>query len=174
VSSSYGMRRHPILGYRRMHRGLDFKAGHGQPIVAVTDGRVSYAGRKGGLGKFVRVNHAGGLSTGYAHMSRIAVNNGAQVRRGQVIGYVGSTGLSSGPHLHYEMYRGGKHVNPSSVRFVTRAQLEGSELREFRSRLEALKTVDAGAALEDLVPEASEREQPVREIDKIETPREVG
>ena len=174
VSSRYGMRRHPILGYRRMHGGLDFKARHGTPIVAVTDGRVSYAGRKGGFGKFVKLNHAGNLATGYAHMSRISVRNGQQVRRGQVIGYVGSTGLSTGPHLHYEMYRGGKRVNPSSVRFVTRAQLEGSELRDFRARLAQLKTVEEGAALAELVPNAQEQAEPAREIDKVQAPRKVG
>lgn len=174
VSSRYGMRRHPILGYRRMHRGLDFRGGYGTPIRAVTDGRVSYAGRKGGLGNYVRLNHGGDLATGYAHMSRIAVSNGSYVKRGQVIGYVGSTGLSSGPHLHYEMYRGGRHVNPASVRFVTRAQLSGGELERFRASLAKLKTVEAGAALTDLDPSPTELEQPTREIDKLEQPKKVG
>ena len=107
-------------------------------------------------------------------MSRISVRSGASVRRGQVIGYVGSTGLSSGPHLHYEMYRGGRHVNPSSVRFVTRAQLSGGELANFRARLATLRTVNAGAALADLVPAASEIDEPLREIDRLEAPREVS
>ena len=174
VSSRFGMRRHPILGYRRLHAGMDFRARHGTPIVAVTDGRVTSAGRAGGCGKAVRLNHGGDLATRYCHMSRIAVNRGQTVRRGQVIGYVGSTGLSTGPHLHYEMYRGGRAINPASVKFVTRAQLSGRELADFRAALARLKTVTPGAALEDLEPLTSEVEEPKREIEKIETAKEVG
>jgi murein DD-endopeptidase MepM/ murein hydrolase activator NlpD len=174
VSSNYGMRRHPILGYRRMHRGLDFRAGQGTPIYAVTDGKVEFAGRNGGHGNFVRLDHGNGLDTGYSHMSRIAVSRGQRVRRGQVIGYVGSTGLSTGPHLHYEMYRGGKTVDPSSVRFVTRAQLTGSELAAFRSQLSALQQVEPGAALASLEPDPSFSEEPVREIDRIENKQRVS
>ena len=167
-TSSYGMRRHPILGYSRMHRGIDFKATYGTPIYAVTDGTVEYAGRHGGHGNFVRLMHGGGLQTGYAHMSRIAVSRGQRVRRGQVIGYVGSTGLSTGPHLHYEMYRNGATVNPSSVRFVTRAQLSGSDLAAFRASLATLQQVEPGAALATLAPDPGMTEEPVREIDRIE------
>lgn len=176
VSSNFGMRRHPILGYKRMHAGMDFRASRGTPIVAVTDGRVASAGRAGGCGKAVKLNHGGGLATRYCHMSRIAVRDGQSVRRGQVIGYVGSTGLSTGPHLHYEMYRGGRAVNPASVDFVTRAQLSGAELRRFRAALADLKIVEAGVALEDLAPTAAEAAaaEPVREIDKLETPERVG
>jgi murein DD-endopeptidase MepM/ murein hydrolase activator NlpD len=174
VSSNYGMRRHPILGYRRMHRGLDFKAGQGTPIYAVTDGKVEFAGRNGGHGNFIRLDHGNGLDTGYSHMSRIAVSRGQRVRRGQVIGYVGSTGLSTGPHLHYEMYRGGKTVDPSSVRFVTRAQLTGSELAAFRAQLSTLQQVEPGAALASLEPDPSFAEEPVREIDRIENKQRVS
>lgn len=175
-TSAYGMRRHPVLGYRRMHAGVDFKARHGTPIVAVTDGRVTGAGRMGGCGNAVRLRHANGIDTRYCHMSRIAVNRGASVRRGQVIGYVGSTGLSTGPHLHYEMYRGGRHVNPNTVSFVTRRQLSGSELERFRSAMGTLRDVEEGAALADLTPTAQEtaEEEPVREIDKLDTPRTIG
>lgn len=173
TSSSYGMRRHPILGYKRMHSGLDFKASHGTPIVAVTDGRVIGAGRMGGCGNAVRLRHGGGLDTRYCHMSRIAVDRGQSVRRGQVIGYVGSTGLSTGPHLHYEMYRNGRSINPVGVQYTTRAQLTGADLTRFKETLAKLKTVDAGAALADLAP--TEREQagsvPEREIDKLDQPR---
>jgi murein DD-endopeptidase MepM/ murein hydrolase activator NlpD len=95
-----------------MHAGLDFKAAYGQPIFAVTDGVVAFAGRNGGYGNFVRLNHNGGLASGYGHMSRIAARVGSRVRRGQIIGYVGSTGLSTGPHLHYEVHKDGKVVNP--------------------------------------------------------------
>jgi len=176
VSSNFGMRRHPILGYKRRHAGMDFRASYGTPIVAVTDGRVASAGRAGGCGKAVKLNHGGGLATRYCHMSRIAVRSGQSVRRGQVIGYVGSTGLSTGPHLHYELYRGGRVVNPASVKFVTRAQLAGAELRRFRAALADLKTVEAGAALEDLAPTAAEvaAAEPLREIDKLEALKRGG
>ncbi len=173
VTSNYGMRRHPVLGYRRMHSGLDFRASHGTPIYAASDGRVEYAGRNGSYGNFVRLRHQGNLGTGYAHMSRIAVNRGEQVRRGQVIGYVGSTGLSTGPHLHYEMYRGSQKIDPSSVRFVTRAQLEGQELSDFRTQLASLEQVEPGAALQSLGPEPGFDELPVREIDRLENRQPV-
>lgn len=174
ISSRYGMRRHPILGYRRMHSGLDFRARHGTPIVAVTDGRVTSAGRAGGCGIAVRLDHGGGLNTRYCHMSRMAVSRGQDVRRGQVIGYVGSTGLSTGAHLHYEMYRGGRAINPASVDFVTRAVLSGTELLDFRRRLIELREIEPGAALEDLEPLATEVEEPEREIEKIDLARRVN
>lgn len=169
VSSNFGMRRHPILGYRRMHAGIDFKARYGTPIVAVSDGRVSAAGRSGGCGIAVRLEHGGGLSTRYCHMSRMAVNAGQSVRRGQVIGYVGSTGLSTGPHLHYEMYRGGRAINPATVSFVTRAELTGTELIDFRRQLIRLKEISVGEALKDLAPLPNEVKEPVREIEKVDT-----
>ena len=174
ITSRYGMRRHPILGYRRMHSGLDFRARHGTPIYAATDGTVNFAGRNGGYGNFVRIRHGGGLSTGYAHMSRIAVRNGEEVRRGQVIGYVGSTGLSTGPHLHYEMYRGGQKIDPASVRFVNRAQLSAQEMANFRQQLVRLQLVKPGEALGELAPDPSLREEPVREIDRIENRQRVS
>lgn len=144
MSSGYGQRRHPILGYTRMHAGIDFAAAYGSPIYAVTDGVVSYAGRHGGHGNYVRIQHGGGLATGYAHMSRIAASPGQRVRRGQVIGYVGSTGLSTGPHLHYELYRNGATVNPLSVRFTSTAQLAGAELAAFRARLAHYQSLRIG------------------------------
>ncbi len=171
ISSGFGMRRHPILGYRRMHEGMDFKARHGTPIVAVSDGRVSSAGRAGGCGIAVRLDHGSGLSTRYCHMSRMAVSSGQQVRRGQVIGYVGSTGLSTGPHLHYEMYRSGRVINPASVQFVNRAELSGTELIDFRRQLIQMKDVEVGAALQDLEPLPSEVKEPLREIEKVEIAR---
>ncbi len=173
ISSRFGMRRHPILGYRRMHSGMDFRARHGTPIVAVTDGRVQSAGRAGGCGNAVRLDHGGGLATRYCHMSRMAVRTGQQVRRGQVIGYVGSTGLSTGPHLHYEMYRGGRAINPASVDFVTRSVLSGTELIDFQRRLIELREIEPGRALEDLSPLPSEIEEPEREIEKIDITQEV-
>lgn len=170
VSSGYGMRRHPILGYRRMHTGMDFKASYGTPIHAVTDGVVTYAARKGGYGNFVRINHGNGMATGYAHMSRFAVHNGTRVRRGQIIGYVGSTGLSTGPHLHYEVYRNNQRVNPAGLKFTTRSQLSGAQLDAFKARLERMKLIVPGAALESIAPAEAAPVAPVREIDRIEQP----
>lgn len=150
ITSGYGKRRHPILGYSRLHAGMDFGGGYGAPIYAVSDAVVTMAGRRGGYGNYVRLNHGGGVGTGYGHMSRIAVRNGQRVKQGQVIGYIGSTGLSTGPHLHYELYRGGRTVNPNSANFVQRAQLEGRELASFRSRIGSLTSVAPGAALQPL------------------------
>ena len=145
VSSNFGMRRHPILGYSRMHRGMDFRAGYGTPILAATDGRVVGAGWAGGYGQQVKISHAGGLLTSYSHMSRIAARPGTMVRQGQVIGYVGSTGLSTGPHLHYELYKDGVPINPASVKFVMRSQLAGGDLAAFRAKLRGLLSVPVGA-----------------------------
>ena len=146
VSSTFGMRFHPILGYFRMHKGEDFHAAAGTPILAATDGRVVAAGRAGGYGNQVRLAHAGGLMTSYSHMSRIAAQVGATVRQGEVIGYVGSTGLATGPHLHYEIYRNGVQVDPASIKFLMRSQLSGADLAAFRSKLRGLLSVPVGAA----------------------------
>jgi len=148
ITSGYGMRRHPILGYVRMHAGVDFAAAWGSPIYAVTDGRVEYAGWHGGHGNYVKLDHGGGIATGYGHMSRIAVAPGMAVRRGQIIGYVGSTGLSTGAHLHYEVYRGGQTVDPMSVRMVQRQQtVDPKQAAAFKARLQALLSVKPGALL---------------------------
>lgn len=144
ITSGYGARRHPILGYVRMHAGIDFAASWGSPIYAATDGRVTIAGWHGGHGNYVRLDHGGGIGTGYGHMSRIAVAPGMSVRRGQVIGYVGSTGLSTGPHLHYEMYRGGQTVNPMSLTsIVQRASVDPAQLAAFRSKLAQITAIPA-------------------------------
>ncbi len=174
ITSRYGMRRHPVLGYRRMHSGIDFKASTGTPIVAVADGRVTSAGRAGGCGNAVRLSHAGNLQTRYCHMSRMAVSAGQQVRRGQVIGYAGATGLVTGPHLHYEMYRNGNAIDPQSVRLATREQLGGSELRDFRAQLDRLQTVEPGAALVEFGPDPNSVGEPAREIDRLENRQRVG
>jgi murein DD-endopeptidase MepM/ murein hydrolase activator NlpD len=134
-TSGYGMRFHPVLGYSRMHQGVDYGAVSGTPIHAATDGIVSFAGWHGGHGNMVKLSHAGGLGTGYAHMSRIAVSPGTRVSQGQIIGYVGSTGLSTGPHLHFEVYRNGVVVNPGTANFASTSLLAGSELLAFNKRL---------------------------------------
>lgn len=146
ITSGFGARRHPILGFTRMHGGVDFGAPQGAPIYAVGDATVTFAGWGGGHGNHVKLDHGGGWGTGYSHMSRIAVTPGSRVRAGQVIGYVGSTGLSTGPHLHYELYRGGAKVNPLSVRFTVSNQVDGRELAAFRARLAELKAVSPAAA----------------------------
>ena len=134
-TSGFGMRMHPLLGYSRMHQGVDYGAGYGTPIRAVTGGLVSFAGWHGGHGNMVKLSHAGGLGTGYAHMSHIAVAPGTRVAQGQVIGFVGSTGLSTGPHLHFEVYRSGVPVSPGSVSFADTPLLSGAELAAFRTRM---------------------------------------
>jgi len=113
MASAFGMRIHPILKTRRMHYGMDFTAKTGTPIYATADGVIKHAGRKAnGFGKHVVINHGFGYETLYAHMSKIAVKKGEKVKRGQVIGYVGNTGLSAGPHCHYEVHLNGKRIDP--------------------------------------------------------------
>ncbi|RJF86310.1 M23 family peptidase [Oleomonas cavernae] len=114
ISSGFGMRRHPILGYSKMHKGLDFAAPTGTPILAAGDGVIDKIGRAGAYGNYVRLRHDGKYSTAYAHMSRFArgLKPGSRVRQGQTIGYVGTTGRSTGPHLHYEILTAGKQINP--------------------------------------------------------------
>lgn len=133
ISSSFGMRRHPILGYSKMHTGVDFAAPTGTPIYAAGDGVVRVAGRRGGYGNYVQIRHTGEFSTAYAHMSRILVRNGQRVRQGEIIGRVGSTGRSTGPHLHYEIIRNGKKVNPMGIRFQPAIRLAGAELERFQA-----------------------------------------
>lgn len=115
VTSGYGIRRHPILGGYRAHLGMDFAAPAGSPIVATSDGVVSMANWYGGYGLFVSVEHGGGLQTRYGHMSRLNVVDGQRVRKGEVIGFVGSTGRSTGPHLHYEVRLNGQALNPAAL-----------------------------------------------------------
>ncbi|CAM4085371.1 Peptidase M23 domain-containing protein [Novosphingobium lubricantis] len=112
LSSGYGMRVHPVLGGRRGHKGIDLAAPTGTPIRASADGVVEKAEWFGGYGLFVQLDHGGAMETRYGHMSRVAVAEGQQVRKGDVIGYVGSTGRSTGPHLHYEVRVSGEAVNP--------------------------------------------------------------
>lgn len=144
LSSGFGMRRHPILGYSRMHRGIDFAAASGTPILAAAAGRIEFAGWNKGYGKFVRINHGNGLATGYAHLRDFTVKAGQRVTQGQIIGRVGSTGMSTGPHLHYELYRNGQAVDPRSVKFTTQLQLAGGQLSAFKSQFNSLTAIKAG------------------------------
>jgi murein DD-endopeptidase MepM/ murein hydrolase activator NlpD len=144
LTSGFGMRFHPLLGYTRMHRGVDYGAAYGSPIYAATDGLVSFAGRYSGNGNYVRLTHSATLGTSYSHMSRILVRAGARVAQGQVIGYVGSTGLSTGPHLHFEVFKNGLAVNPLSISFASRSLLSGNELAEFHARLNSYLALPVG------------------------------
>ena len=116
VTSGFGNRRHPILGSWRRHAGMDLAAPYGSEIRATADGVVARAERNGGYGLYIALKHPNGVETSYGHMSRLNVSAGQSVRRGQVIGYVGSTGLATGPHLHYEVRVNGKPVNPATAR----------------------------------------------------------
>ncbi len=141
ITSGFGVRVHPILRFARFHRGIDFGAHHGAPIVAAADGQITKAGWAGGYGRQVRIAHGGGMATSYSHMSRIVAEPGTIVRAGQLIGYVGSSGLSTGPHLHYEVYRSGQAVNPLGVKFASQAALAGPELDRFKAHLAKLMAV---------------------------------
>ena len=150
ITSNFGMRFHPVLGYTRMHAGVDIGATWGSPIHASADGVVTFAGRHGGHGNYVRLEHGGGLGTGYGHMSTIVAWNGEHVREGQVIGYVGSTGLSTGPHLHYEMYDHGRTINPlgshMAMSSTVTQKVDPPQVAAFKAKLEQLKKIRPGAA----------------------------
>ncbi len=158
-TSAFGMRFHPILGFSRLHQGTDFGAAMGSPIMAAAAGKVTFAGWHGGHGNYVQVLHHPGLMTAYGHMSRFAVKPGATVAQGQVIGYVGSTGLSTGPHLHYEVWVNNKPVDPTNIRFTGGTTLTGSELARFQGTMAKLRTLrTAGTETADAdVPKASRR-----------------
>ncbi|MEM6781389.1 MAG: peptidoglycan DD-metalloendopeptidase family protein [Pseudomonadota bacterium] len=134
ISSGFGMRKHPILGYNKMHKGVDFAAPRGTPIYAAGDGVVERASRNGAYGHYVRIRHNSKLKTAYAHLHRYksGIKPGKRVKQGQVIGYVGSTGRSTGPHLHYEVIMNGKQVNPRSVNVPTGEELTGKDLAKFK------------------------------------------
>jgi murein DD-endopeptidase MepM/ murein hydrolase activator NlpD len=143
ITSAFGMRMHPMLGYSKMHEGVDFGVPAGTPIMAAGDGVVEAAGYHGTYGNYVRLRHAGGYGTAYAHMRRIAkgIRVGRHIRQGQVIGYVGTTGRSTGPHLHYEVMIGMHRINPMSAKVPIRTILAGADLKRFRqvrARLDGL------------------------------------
>ena len=145
LSSGYGMRRHPVLGYNKMHRGLDFSAPRGTPIVAAGDGVIELAGRNGSYGKYIRIRHNGTYKTAYAHMKGFArgMRAGKRVRQGQTIGYVGTTGRSTGPHLHYEVIRSGKRMNPRKLKLPTGQKLKGAELALFEGQVRKVRVLIA-------------------------------
>ena len=134
MSSGFGFRRHPILGYSKMHKGVDFAAPTGTPIYAAGDGVLGKVGWVNGYGNYIKIRHNNSLSTAYGHMSRFAkgMRAGVRVKQGQVIGYVGTTGRSTGPHLHYEVHINGVQVNPIGVKVPTANKLAGAELNRFK------------------------------------------
>ena len=135
ITSRFGMREHPILGFSALHAGVDFAAPSGTPILAAGTGRVTSAGPNGGYGLYVKLQHTQDVATAYAHMSRIGpgIKPGVAVRQGQVIGFVGSTGMSTGAHLHYEFLKGGKHVNPLTQKFAMRGTVGGKDAARFQA-----------------------------------------
>jgi murein DD-endopeptidase MepM/ murein hydrolase activator NlpD len=161
ITSGFGMRLHPVLGYTRMHKGIDFGVPVGTPVMAAGSGIVKLAGAASGYGNFLLINHENGYSTGYGHLSRFApgIHAGSHVRQGQVVAYSGNTGLTTGPHLHYEIRINNIQVNPLKVKIATGRRLAGRDLRDFlvqRLHMDAelasmpLETKMADAAAGDL------------------------
>jgi murein DD-endopeptidase MepM/ murein hydrolase activator NlpD len=143
ISSGFGRRKHPILGYSKMHAGVDFAAPSGTPIRAAGDGVIRRAGWNGGYGRYVRIRHNSIYQTAYAHMRRIAkgIKAGVRVQQGQIIGYVGSSGRSTGPHLHYEILKQGRQVNPRKVKFQSAEVLAGDDLAKFKKSRERISAL---------------------------------
>jgi murein DD-endopeptidase MepM/ murein hydrolase activator NlpD len=143
ITSGFGVRRHPILQIPKMHTGVDWACATGTPIMAAGNGVIEEAGRKGEYGNYIRIRHANGYKTAYGHMSRLApgVSEGVKVRQGQIIGYVGTTGLSSGPHVHFEVLVNNSFVDPMSIQVPRERQLSGKQLADFqkeRARIDDL------------------------------------
>jgi murein DD-endopeptidase MepM/ murein hydrolase activator NlpD len=159
ISSSFGFRRHPIAGYRKMHQGTDFAAGMGTPVIAPADGVVVEARRWGGYGNWLRIRHANGLDSGYGHLSRYAsgIRAGQRVSQGQVVAYVGSTGASTGPHLHYEIWRGGQRINPAGVKTQEGTVLAGADLAAFRAEKARIDRIIAAGGQRQQVQNAGLR-----------------
>ena len=146
LSSNYGRRKHPVLGYTRMHKGVDFSAPTGTPIMAAGDGVVERASWFGSFGNYVRLRHNGSYKTIYAHMSKYGrgIKKGVRVRQGQIIGYVGATGRVTGRHLHYEVYKDGTQVNPMNLKMPSGIKLAGAPLESFKTAMGATdRMIDA-------------------------------
>ena len=131
ITSGFGMRMHPILGYSLMHKGVDFGAPIGTPIYAAGDGVIQIIGPVSGYGNYIRLKHTATYGTAYGHISRFAagLRVGSHVHQGQVIAYVGMTGRATGPHLHFEVIKDGKQINPQSIKLPSGEKLQGKELK---------------------------------------------
>lgn len=147
ISSRFGYRKHPVLGYRKKHKGVDFAAPRGTPILAGGTGTITHAGRYGGYGNYIRIRHSDGYATAYGHMRKFArgIHRGSHVRQGQVIGYVGTTGRSTGPHLHYEVLKNGHQINPLRLATLTGKPLRKSEMPAFKKRVQQVLTLKTKA-----------------------------
>ena len=152
LTSYYGNRYHPVLGYNRQHKGIDFSAPVGTPIMAAGRGTIKHASKKGSFGNAVIIEHAQGYETLYAHLNGFAddIEVGTKVSQGDIIGYLGNTGLSAGRHLHYEVYRHGRTINPVDIKVPSDRRLTGTELARFKRYLAQLKSQDS--ALQSLAP----------------------
>ena len=139
ISSGFGGRKHPILGYKKMHTGVDFAAPTGTPVLAAGSGTVEYAAWNGAAGKYIRIRHTDGYKTAYFHLSRINVSVGKYVKQDQIIGKVGSTGRSTGPHLHYEVILNGKKINPKRLSQLSGKPLGKAEMNKFNKRREEIE-----------------------------------
>lgn len=138
LSSGFGNRKHPILGFTKMHRGIDFAAPTGTPIFAAGDGIIEYSGWNGAYGKYIRIKHNGTFKTAYAHLSKIYKKRGTRIKQGDIIGALGSTGRSTGPHLHYEILIGGKQVNPLRIKLPSGKHIPKDELDKFYEQQEII------------------------------------
>ena len=140
LSSGYGLRKHPILGYDRLHQGVDFAAPTGTPIMAAGTGFIEKIGMNGGAGNYIKIKHINGYKTAYGHMSKFAsgLKKGSKVTQGQTIGFVGSTGMSTGPHLHYEVIFNNKKINPMKMKLPSGRKLKGKILDDFISYTNSL------------------------------------
>jgi murein DD-endopeptidase MepM/ murein hydrolase activator NlpD len=138
ITSGFGMRIHPLLGYSKMHKGVDFGAPTGTPVFAAGDGVVEKMGWWGGYGRYLRIRHNSEIGTAYAHLSRFPADlqEGSHVRQGQIVAYTGSTGAATGPHLHYEVLKNGTQVNPLAVTTPLGNMLGGKDLVQFRHLIE--------------------------------------
>ena len=137
LSSRFGMRKHPILGYSKMHRGVDFAARRGTPIMAAGDGRVTFAGRNGSYGKFIEIRHLNGFSTRYGHLHKFGkkIKKGTVVKQGETIGFVGNSGRSTGPHLHYEVKHKNRIINPMTLKLPSRMEISDNEMPNFYANI---------------------------------------
>lgn len=159
LTSRFGKRKHPVLGYSKMHRGVDFAARRGTPIYAAGDGVVERASRWGAYGKYIRLRHGPDYGTAYAHMKAYAkgIHPGKRIKQGQIIGYVGSTGRSTGPHLHYEVLHNGRRVNPLSIKLPTGFALTGDDMTRFAAVRDRLANIYASLPSRRTVAEAPSR-----------------
>lgn len=162
LSSGFGKRRHPILGYTKMHKGVDFAAPIGTPIMAAGDGRIERIGPFGAYGNYIRICHSGPYATAYAHLCRFArgLKVGTTVRQGQVIGYLGCTGRTTGPHLHYELIKAGVQINPKSIQMLPSGKLKDRDLQDF--------IVHTVAVDKEYADTLRQQASPLQAINKIE------